>query len=107
MGPFQVEYVSKVNFYLCAIDEQLRQGDDRESVGIILCTARDETVARLALRRVYAPIAVSTWQAGASPEGPAFEDVSQLAELDQVRTRLIDRLARRAPEIIDTHVRRR
>ncbi len=107
IGPFQVEYVSKVNFYLGAIDEQLRQGDDRESVGIILCTARDETVARLALRRVYAPIAVSTWQAGASPDGPAFEDVSQLVELDEVRTRLIDRVARRAPQIIDTHVRRR
>jgi hypothetical protein len=53
-----------MNFYLNAVDEQLRLGDDRESVGIILCTDRDETVAKLALHRVYAPIAVSTWKAG-------------------------------------------
>jgi YhcG PDDEXK nuclease domain len=57
-----VEYVSKVNFYLSAIDEQLRRGDDKESMGFILCTKRDETVAELALRRVCAPIAVSTWR---------------------------------------------
>lgn len=102
MGPFRVEYVSKVNFYLSAIDEQLRRGDDRESVGIILCTERDETVAKLALRRVYAPIAVSTWRAGASPRQAAPEDFS---ELDEVRTRLIERVARRAPEIAESRAR--
>jgi hypothetical protein len=53
-----------MNLYLNAVDEQLRLGDDRESVGIILCTSRNETVAKLALHRVYAPIAVSTWRAG-------------------------------------------
>jgi len=38
VGAFQPEYVGKMNFYLNAVDEQLRVGDDRESVGIILCT---------------------------------------------------------------------
>jgi hypothetical protein len=46
---FQPEYVSKMNFYLNAVDEQLRVDGDRESVGIILCTARDETVAKLGI----------------------------------------------------------
>jgi predicted nuclease of restriction endonuclease-like (RecB) superfamily len=106
---FQPEYVSKMNFYLNAVDEQLRVDGDRESVGIILCTERDETVAKLALHRVYAPIAVSTWQTGTpAPELPPVEvtddvpaDLAELAQLDEVRTRLIDRVARRAPEIID------
>lgn len=98
MGPFRVEYVSKVNFYLSAIDEQLRRGDDRESVGIILCTERDETVAKLALHRVYAPIAVSRWQVGAASTQAAPEDLS---ELDEVRSRLIERVARRAPELAE------
>ncbi len=110
VGAFQAEYVSKMNFYLNAVDEQLRVGDDRESVGIILCTERNETVAKLALHRVYAPIAVSTWQAGTpAPELPPVEltddvpeDLSELAQLDEVRTRLIDRVARRASEITDS-----
>jgi hypothetical protein len=109
IGEFQPEFVSKMNLYLNAVDEQLRLGDDHESVGIILCTSRNETVAKLALHRVYAPIAVSTWRAGTPvTELPSVEvtddvpaDFGELSELDAVRTRLIDRVARRAPEIID------
>jgi predicted nuclease of restriction endonuclease-like (RecB) superfamily len=107
IGAFQAEYVSKLNLYLGAVDDQLRRGDDRESVGIILCTERDETVAELALRRVYAPIAVATWQAGASLSGPAPAqggadvpaDISELAQLNDVRARLVDRVAQRAPQL--------
>lgn len=106
VGAFQVEYVSKMNFYLNAVDEQLRVGDDRESVGIILCTERNETVAKLALHRVYAPIAVSTWQIDARAELPpveATDDVPEdLSELEEVRTRLVDRVARRASEISES-----
>lgn len=85
-----------MNFYLNAVDEQLRVGDDRESVGIILCTERNETVTKLAMHRMYAPIAVSAWQA----DTPA-----ELAQFDEVRTRLIDRIAHRTLEIIDPRPR--
>jgi hypothetical protein len=54
IGKFQPEFVSKMNFYLNAVDEQLRLGDDRESVGIILCADRDETVAKRAAPRLRA-----------------------------------------------------
>lgn len=109
VGEFKPEYVSKMNFYLNAVDEQLRLGDDRESVGIILCTGREETIAKLALHRVYAPIAVSTWRADApAPELPPAEitedvpaDLGELSELETVRERLIDRVAQHAPRLLD------
>ena len=105
VGAFQPEYVGKMNFYLNAVDEQLRVGDDQESVGIILCTERNETVAKLALHRVYAPIAVSTWQADSRAELPpvgVIEEVPKdLHELDEVRARLLDRVARRRSEFVD------
>jgi len=96
---------------LNALDEQPRTGDDRESVGIILCAERDEATAKLALHRVYAPIAVSTWQKGTpAPQLPPVEvtdDVPEdLSELDEVRTRLIDRVSRRASEITDSETER-
>ena len=114
IGEFQPEFVSKMNLYLNAVDEQLRLGDDRESVGIILCTSRNETVAKLALHRVYAPIAVSTWRAGTpAPQLPSVEvtddvpaDLGELAELDAVRARLIDRVAQRAPQITEAAANR-
>ena len=106
VGPFQVEYVSKMNFYLNAVDQQLRVGDDQESVGIILCTERNETVAKLALHRVYSPIAVSTWQSDTRAELPPADAADavpeDLHELDEVRARLLDRVARRRSEIADS-----
>jgi predicted nuclease of restriction endonuclease-like (RecB) superfamily len=102
VGAFQPEYVGKMNFYLNAVDEQLRVGDDQESVGIILCTKHNETVAKLALHRVYAPIAVSTWQADTRAELPPVEVPDDLSELDEVRERLLDRVARRRSEITNS-----
>lgn len=60
----------------------------------------------MALHRVYAPIAVSTWRSGtAPPELPPAEvrdevpdDLGDLAELDDVRARLIERVTRRAAQ---------
>jgi len=50
---------------------------------------------------------------GPQPELPPVEvtedvpqDLSELAELDEVRTRLIDRVTRRASEITDSEVER-
>ena len=110
VGAFRVEYVSKMNFYLNAVDEQLRVGDDQESVGIILCTEHNETVAKLALHRVYAPIAVSTWHADTGAELPPVEVTDEvpedLSELDEVRARLLDRVARRRSEIVDSEPER-
>jgi hypothetical protein len=54
IGKFQPEFVSKMSFYVNAVDEQLRLGDDRESVAHILCADRDETVAKLAAPRIRA-----------------------------------------------------
>jgi predicted nuclease of restriction endonuclease-like (RecB) superfamily len=106
IGEFEPEYVSKMNFYLNAVDQQLRVGDDEGSVGIILCAGRNQTLAELALQRVYSPIAVATWQttteekriaARESSDDPSAPD--ELAELDRVRRRLIDRVSQRATEI--------
>jgi hypothetical protein len=80
----------------------LRQSDDRASVGIILCADPDGTLPKLELHRTYAPIAASTWRAGTPrPELPGVEitedvaDLGELSELVAIRTRLIERVARR------------
>jgi predicted nuclease of restriction endonuclease-like (RecB) superfamily len=101
VGAFKPEYAGKMNFYLNVVDEHLRVGDDRESVGIILCTEHNESAAEVALHRVVSPIAVATWQTtpGMKELPGAKPDPRELAELEEVRGRLVDRVARRAAEI--------
>ncbi len=60
--PFKPEFVGKMNFYLTAVDEQLRYRDDEPSVGIILCKDKDDVVVEFALRDVHKPLGVARYQ---------------------------------------------
>ena len=49
-GKFKPEYLGKLNFYLSAIDDLLRDETDKPSVGLILCRGENDTVVEYALR---------------------------------------------------------
>lgn len=96
---FEPEYVSKMNFYLNAVDDSSASVTTARASGSS-APGRYETIARLALHRVYSPIAVSTWQTATEPKHlPAPEptdepsDIGELAELDRVCDRLIERVS--------------
>jgi predicted nuclease of restriction endonuclease-like (RecB) superfamily len=58
---FQPEYAGKMNFYLSAVDDLMRHPDDRPSIGIILCKAKDKVVAEYALRDLAKPVGISSY----------------------------------------------
>ncbi len=59
--PFKPEYAGKMNFYLSAVDDLLRHPDDKPSIGIILCKAKNQVVAEYALRDLAKPVSVSSY----------------------------------------------
>lgn len=62
VGEFLPEHAGKMNFYLNAVDDQLRHEQDAPSIGLILCQERDHLVAEYALRGVAKPIGVSEYE---------------------------------------------
>ena len=66
MTEFEPEYAGKMNFYVSAIDDMLRRGDDQPTIGMVLCKTKRKTTAEYALRNVSTPIAISTHRL---PEG--------------------------------------
>lgn len=62
MGPFQPEYVGKMNFYLSAADDLLHYAGDAPTVGLLLCKTKDRVVAEYALRDMAKPIGVADYQ---------------------------------------------
>nr|WP_238985523.1 PDDEXK nuclease domain-containing protein [Nitrosococcus halophilus] len=68
-GPFRPEYAGKLNFYLTALDEQVKMAEDTPSIGLILCKDRNNVVAEYSLRDVGKPIGISRYElAGTLPE---------------------------------------
>jgi len=61
VGKFQSEYVGKMQFYLAALDAQVRQHDENPSIGIILCREKKRTIVEYALRDTRKPIGVATY----------------------------------------------
>lgn len=62
IGEFEPEHAGKMNFYLSAVDAQLRHPDDQPSIGLILCRNKDRVVAEYALRDVNKPIGISAYE---------------------------------------------
>jgi predicted nuclease of restriction endonuclease-like (RecB) superfamily len=61
-GEFEPEYAGKLNFYLKAVDEQLRGEKDQSTIGILLCKSRDRVVVEYALSDIQKPMGVSEYQ---------------------------------------------
>lgn len=60
-GEFKPEYVGKLNFYLSAVDDQLRATDDQPTIGLILCKNKDKLDVEYALRDIHKPMGVSSF----------------------------------------------
>ena len=62
VGEFQPEFVGKMQFYLTALDRQVRQEDENPSIGIILCKEKSRTIVEYALHDARKPIGVATYE---------------------------------------------
>lgn len=62
IGEFQPEFVGKMQFYLAALDRQVREEGENPSIGIILCKEKNRTVVEYALHDSRKPIGVATYR---------------------------------------------
>lgn len=61
-GKFKPEYAGKMNFYLSAVDDLLRQPGDNPSIGLILCRSKLGILAEYALRDMTKPIGLAEYK---------------------------------------------
>ncbi len=58
---FEPEFAGKLNFYLKAVDEQLRGPNDAPTIGLLLCKSKDRLVAEYALSDIQKPLGLATY----------------------------------------------
>lgn len=61
-GKFIPEYAGKLNFYLNAVDAELKHPQDNPTIGILICKEKNKIVAEYALKGLKKPIGVSEYQ---------------------------------------------
>lgn len=61
-GDFKPEHIGQLNFYVTAVDRQLKTEHDTPTIGLLLCKSRNEVVVEYALNQNPQPIGVAVYQ---------------------------------------------
>ena len=61
-GSFEPEFAGKLNFYVTAVDQQLREDSDNSTIGLIICKDKDEIIAEYSLTDLYKPLGISSYE---------------------------------------------
>lgn len=62
MTAFKPEYAGKMNFYLAAADDLLRDRSDNPTIGLILCKGKERILVEYALRNIRTPMGVAEFR---------------------------------------------
>ncbi len=59
---FKPEYLGKMEFYLEALDKDVKKAHEKPSIGIVLCKNKDSKVVEYALNRSISPTLISQYE---------------------------------------------
>jgi predicted nuclease of restriction endonuclease-like (RecB) superfamily len=59
---FEPEHLGKLNFYLEALDRDVRKPHENPAIGVLLCASKDSEVVEYALSRTLSPALVAQYQ---------------------------------------------
>ena len=62
VGRFEPEYLGKLNFYLEALDRDVKKPHERPAIGVLLCASKDDEVVEYALSRSTSPALIAEYQ---------------------------------------------
>jgi len=62
IGEFEPEHLGKMEFYLEALDRDIKKTNENPSVGLILCTKKDALVVEYALSRSLSPALIADYK---------------------------------------------
>lgn len=62
VGRFEPEYLGKLDFYLEALDRDVRKPHENPAIGVLLCTSKEDEVVEYALNRSLSPALIAEYQ---------------------------------------------
>lgn len=83
IGKFKPEYISKLDFYLEALDRQVKKNEN-PSVGLLLCAAKNDEVVEYAMSRTMSPLLVSQYQLQLPDKAVLEKKLQQLVNIPQI-----------------------
>ena len=83
---FKPEFVSKLNFYISAVDDLVKSTEDKPTIGLLLCRTKSNKKAEFSLRGITQPMGIAQYETD-----KLFADVaSALPQIEEIQNKLDD-----------------
>ena len=83
---FKPEFVSKLNFYISAVDDLVKSPEDKPTIGLLLCRTKSNKKAEFSLRGITQPMGIAQYETE-----KLFADVaSALPQIEDIENSLDD-----------------
>lgn len=79
---FKPEHAGQLNFYLSAVDAQIKADDDKPTIGLLLCRTQNRLVAEYALSGIDKPIGVAEYQLVRALPQPLDTSLPSIEEIE-------------------------
>ncbi|WP_153800085.1 PDDEXK nuclease domain-containing protein [Foetidibacter luteolus] len=77
---FEPEFLGKLNFYLEALDRDVKRPFEKNSVGVLLCKGKDTEVVEYAMARNTSPAMIADYETKLIPKNVLAKKLHQLVE---------------------------
>ena len=79
---FKPDHAGQLNFYLAAVDAQIKAPDDKTTIGLLLCKTKKRLVAEYALSGINKPIGVAEYQLVRALPEPLDTNLPSIEEIE-------------------------
>lgn len=79
---FKPEHAGQLNFYLSALDAQVKAADDKPTIGLLLCRTKNRLVAEYALSGIDKPIGVAEYELVRALPSPLDTSLPSIEEIE-------------------------
>jgi len=90
---FKPEHAGQLNFYLSAVDAQIKAPDDKPTIGLLLCRTQNRLVAEYALSGIDKPIGVAEYQLLRALPTPLDTSLPSIEEIEAELSRDLEQEA--------------
>lgn len=59
---FRPEFAGQLNFYVTAVNKQIKTEEDNQTIGILICKDKDNVVAEYSLENISQPIGIAEYE---------------------------------------------
>lgn len=78
---FEPEFLGKLNFYLEALDRDVKRPNEKPSIGVLLCKGKDIEVVEYAMARNTSPAVIAEYETKLIDKKLLADKLNQLAEI--------------------------